>query len=377
MIARLGITSAILALLAGLPAMALEITDILGRRIVLDRPAQRIVLGEGRYLETLAILEPDNPARRVVGMSGGIGGLDPALLRQLRARWPEIDRIAIFGREGAESVSAEKIVTLEPDVAIFGTQDHGPNASSTELRRQLEASGTKIVFIDFRQDPLKNTARSIEILGQVLGAEQRAAEFVAFYEARKRRVAERVAALPAAARPAVFLQAHVGRMECCVGMARGMLGPMVGFAGGRNVSAEVLDVPTGRHTLEFLLSRRIDVFVGTASGLPGEFEQGRAIIVLGGDVSPALAHASIERALGEPGLRGVDAVAAGRAHAIWHSFYNSPHNLYVIERFAKWFHPKLFTDLDPEATLREQYARFTPFRVEGTFAVSLREGTGE
>jgi iron complex transport system substrate-binding protein len=135
-------------------------------------------------------------------------------------------------------------------------------------------------------------------------------------------------------------------------------------------------VPVGRHTPEFLLSRPIDVFIATASGTRAEFERGRAMVVLGGDTAPDFARLSFEKAVADPVMQGVPAIREGRAYAIWHNFYNSPHNLYVIERFAKWLHPDLFRDVDPEATLAEQFARFTPFRLEGTFAIALREKPG-
>ena len=38
-------------------------------------------------------------------------------------------------------------------------------------------------------------------------------------------------------------------------------------------------------------------------------------------------------------------------HAAWHQFYGNPYDFVAIQQFAKWFHPDLFADLDPEEDL--------------------------
>ncbi|MCE1709281.1 ABC transporter substrate-binding protein, partial [Enterobacter hormaechei] len=90
-----------------------------------------------------------------------------------KAKFPEIDNIPLIGNTSADSVSAEKVLTLTPDVAIFGLSGHGPGKNS-ELVQQLEKAGVPVVFVDFRNDPLKNTLPSIRMLGKVLHREEQA-----------------------------------------------------------------------------------------------------------------------------------------------------------------------------------------------------------
>ncbi len=361
-----------IAVMAGTlsPANAVDLTDLAGRKVTLEKPAQRVVLGSSNYLEALAIVLPEDPVGRIVGVAKGPTGSDPAILKQVNEKWPGFQKIPQFGGRGAESVSVEKILTLKPDVAIFGIADHGPGAKAAELIGQLQKAGIKTVFIDFRMDPLKNTARSIEILGKVFGKQERAKAFADYHNAGLQLIRERVAKLKTPP-PKVFLQAHVGRMACCVGMASGMLGPMVGLAGGKNVSAEVSPGPVGRHSMEFLISQQIDVFIGTASGQPLDFESGKAMIVLGGEVSEELALASLKRATAAPGFHALPAWKRKRIHAIWHNFYNSPFNLYAALKFAKWIRPEAFQDIDAEAKLKDLIKTFTPFEMPGTYAISL------
>lgn len=355
-----------------LEAKAGEITDVAGRAVVIDKPAERVVLSSANYIEAVAIMDPDNPVRRIVGIAQGPAGLDPSIQRQLEEKWPEAKSIPLFGGRGAESVSVEKIITLKPDVAIFGVADHGPGSKATELISQLEKAGVKIVFIDFRMNPLKNTVPSMKVLGEVFGRQERAKAYIDYYRSGLNLIRERIAKLDTP-RPKVFLQAHVGRMACCVAMAKGMLGPMVELAGGENVSASVSPGPIGRHTEEFLISQQIDVFIGTASGQPVDFEAGKKMIVLGGTVTPDMARASFDRATNTAALMALPAWEAGSVHGIWHGFYNSPFNLYAALKFAKWIRPEAFKDVDPDAMLAEMYSKFTPFRLTGTYAVSLKQ----
>lgn len=357
--------------MAGSPATAANLQDVAGRQVSLTAPAGTVVLGDGRALAAMAMLDRDNPVERVEAILSNLEQTDPVLLDHMKARYPKMAAIPMV--TGSESgASAEAVIALAPDAAILSMSGHGPSIENTEFVEQLEAAGITVVFIDFRLDPLKNTVASIDLLGKLLGREREAAEFVSFYEARKQRITSRLAGYEGK-RPTVFLQAHVGRFECCVGMANGMLGPFVEVAGGRNISAEAVPGAVGRHTLEFLLTANPQVWIGTASGTPGEFSKGKPYAVLGMDVEREVALRSATAAVETDGLGSLDAVREGRAYTIWHGFYNSPFNIYVLEAFAKWFHPELFSDVDPEETFAEVRRRFLPVEEPGLYSVRLGE----
>jgi iron complex transport system substrate-binding protein len=72
-----------------------------------------------------------------------------------------------------------------------------------------------------------------------------------------------------------------------------------------------------------------------------------------------------------PGFTGVKAVETGQVHAIWHQFYNAPYSFVAVQQLARWIHPELFPDLDPEATLKELHARFLPVDYRPGYWVSL------
>lgn len=348
----------------------IKITDIAGRDVVLTQAAQRFVMSEGRYVVPLSIVRPENPVAGLVGLMSNIGLANPQLEEQVFTRFPEAKNIANFGGRAENSVSVERIIDLAPEVAIFGLQDHGPGSRNAELLTQLDAAGIKVVFIDFRMDPLKNTRRSIEILGQIFAQEENAQAYIAYYQQKLDQITETVAQLET--RPSVFFQAHAGRFDCCVAFADGMLGPFIEAAGGNNIADAVAPGPTSVHTEEFLLTQDPDIWITSASGTISDYQAGKKPVALGFGMTTETAQISLASFLDKPAFQALTAVKQGRAYAIWHNYYNSPLNIVALEAFAKWIHPDAFSDLSPEQSMQEIQQKFTQFDIKGIYSVALK-----
>lgn len=349
-------------------ATAGTVTDLAGRAVTVPAKVERILLGEGRFIPALAILERDDPLRRVVGMLGEFEKFDAAGYAQYRARFPAIERVPRIGRTTADSFSVERAIALKVDLAIFGLEGHGPSPHDHATLARLEKAGVTVAFIDFRKDPLRNTPPSIMLLGELLGRRAEARSFVDFYQAELARVTERLAGIQP---PTVFIENRVGlSQECCATMGEGMMGRFVDLAGGHNIAKGRIPGSHGTLSLEYLLTRQPQVYIGTAIGAPGKVD-GRHV-QLGAGVDADAARASLEAVLRRPGIRQLKAVRDGRAHAVWHHFYTSPFNVAAVQAFAKWLHPERFADLDPERTLQTMYERFQPVPLDGTYWISLK-----
>lgn len=354
----------------GTPAAAqTTLTDVAGRTVTLPAKVDRILLGEGRLLPAYGVFERDDVARRLVGMMGEFEVLDPAGYAQWRTRFPQLDKVPRVGRQSSGSFSDEQAIALRPQVAIFGMSGgHGPSQSDRETLARLEASGVVIVFIDFRHDPLKNTPRSMEVLGTVLGKRAEADAFVAEWRAQLAKVTSRVTGAKA---PTVFLENRVGLSdECCATMV-GLVGVLVDAAGGANVARGKIPGEHGTLNLEYLLAQQPRHYVGTGIGSMATARTSPLRIVLGADATPEAARASLVRATQRRGIAQLDAVREGRAFAVWHHFYNSPFNVAALQAMAKRLHPELFADVDPRATLQTFYTRFQPVPLTGTYWVGL------
>ncbi|MBO9509398.1 ABC transporter substrate-binding protein [Thalassospira sp. A3_1] len=350
----------------------ITLTDVSGREVTIEVPVKHMILGEGRFLPSLGILDPENPVRWVAGMMGEFKNLDPATFAQYQAKFPEIDDIPLVGRSGEATFSVEKAITVEPDVAIFGINGgHGPGSDSHEVLRQFGAAHIPVVMIDFRSEPFENTPKSIRILGKLMGKEDQAEAFIKFYEDNLAKVTSGLQAI--SDKPKVFLESRVGlHGSCCEAMGNQMIGKFVEMAGGQNIFADRIPGVISQISVEQLLVDQPDIYVATAiGGATMTDEQNVGRIILGTYADAETSRASLAKNMERTGLPQLDAVKNGKVYAAWHHFYNTPMNVTLLQAMAKWFHPDQFSDLDPDATLAEFFDRFQPVALDGVYWIGL------
>ncbi|XZG70475.1 ABC transporter substrate-binding protein [Chitinibacteraceae bacterium HSL-7] len=360
---------ALIALTAALlfgSAHAVTVTDLAGRSVTLDKPPQRVLLGEGRMLTSLTILDPDLPRQRIVGMLGDFEQLDPGHYALYQARYPALDQAARLGKGGA-SFSVEEAIRLKPDLAIFSLRGHGPDLNDKPTMKRLSDAGITVVFVDFSKDPLKHTVPSITILGALLGKPERAAEFNRFYQDEMAKVTRALARTQN--QPKVFLESRVGLgTSCCETLAHGMLADYVDAAKGSNIAKPLVPGISGTVSVEYLLTHQPDVYIATAIGnTETEKKGGSKRIAMGQGISAATAQASFGQALKRPGISSLSAVKAGRAYTISHHFAYSAANVVAVQAIAKWLHPTEMAGVDPQATLKAFYQRFQPVPLTGAY----------
>ncbi len=345
--------------LPALPALAeIRVTDITGREVVLEAPAQRLILGEARHLAVLALLA-ENPVALVAGWRQD-KAMDPPTLDAYRSRFPAIDAITPVGA-GNHDISAETVIALQPDLVVLSLMDHA-DAGMERAREQIEAAGIPVVYVDFFSHPLENSIPSLRILGTLTGTGDRAEDFAAFYDSRLQRIRDRLAD-PSIPRPRVFFHAHAAPGDCCATVGGGVFADFIQTAGGRNIGAEVVDAVLGKVSLEFVIAADPDFYIATG----GRHMAARGGLVLGTGIGREEAQASFDALVAEPGLASLRAVESGHADGVWHLFNDTPAHIALIEHLAKTFHPEIFADLDPQATLDEIDRRFLPVSVPGTW----------
>ncbi|WP_246164601.1 ABC transporter substrate-binding protein [Halopseudomonas laoshanensis] len=360
---------ALTVLCSALPLQAATLEDLAGRMVTVPDRVERIVLGEGRLLPALAILEGDQLLERIVGMPEDFQQVDPGSYRQYLAAFPALGEVQRIGQGAADTFSLEQVLSLKPDLAIFSLSGHGPSSRHGRLIEQLERAGVAVIFVDFREQPLRNTPPSMALLGKVLGREPQAQAFITYYQQQLALVSERLAKVQQ--QPRVFVHSRAGLSDaCCETMARGMMAALLEQAGGENVGSDRLPGAAGMLSLEYLLTDPPDVYVATAIGSADSLAQGADYIALGPGVQADAARASLTALTQRSGLSNMAPIRAGRAHAIWHSFYNSPFNVAAVQVLAQWLHPELYADLQPEQTLAHLYQQFQPVALEGTFWIS-------
>ena len=184
-------------------AAAQEVTDVLGRKVEVTDHVKRVVLGEGRLISAFALLDKDAPFQRIVGWQNDLKLLDQHTYNAYVAKFPTVKDIPLIGQASEQSVSAEEILSLKPDLAVFSISGHGPTEHSP-VADVLAKAGIPVLFVDFRINPVQGTHASMNALGQALGREAQAKAFLDFYDAHIKVITDAVATLPAGPRPSVF-----------------------------------------------------------------------------------------------------------------------------------------------------------------------------
>ncbi|MEQ8287118.1 ABC transporter substrate-binding protein [Thalassospira sp.] len=356
----------------------ITLTDIAGREVTLEVPVKHMILGEGRFLPSIGILDPENPVRWVAGMMGEFKSLDPASFAQYRDKFPEIDDIPLVGRRNEETFSVEKAITVEPDVAIFGMSGgHGPGSTSHEVLSVMGAADIPVVMIDFRAKPFENTPKSIRLLGKLMGKEEQAEAFVKFYEENLSKVTSRTAQI--IDKPSVFLESRVGLAEnCCEAMGIEMIGKFVTLAGGENIFADTIPGIISQVSVEQVIVTDPDIYITTAIGSAGlDAETNARRIVLGANTSADQARSSLAHSMERTGLPLLTAVKDKQVYSVWHHIYNNPINVFALQAMAKWLHPDIYADLEPDAELVTFFERFQAVDLDGVYWVGLNDAPSQ
>ncbi len=348
-----------------LHAQTITVTDVVGREVTLDAPAKRVILGEGRQLVTLSLLVPD-PVDILAGWAGDFARSGGMLYEAYREKYPELDQVPLIGSSGKETVSTEQIISLKPDLAIFGSGSHGPDAKSGDIIRQLEAAGIPIVFIDFRLNPFKNTVPSIAILGKVLGQEQKANEYIAFYNRRMNYIRGTLAKHPNLPRPKVYMEMIRGNVPPG-SPGKGNLGEFIEFVGGNNIGT-ILPGEVGTLNMEYVISEQPDIYVATGIAVPGEDG-----LVIGYGIQTGQTQQSLAALAARPVVSPLVAIQENRVYSMWHLFYDSPLNIAAVEALAKWTHPTLFGKLQPHGLLQEINSKFLALPLKGVYFAELKK----
>ncbi|MGO2334948.1 ABC transporter substrate-binding protein [Providencia sp.] len=350
-------------------SQAITVTDITGRQVEVPEHVKRILLGEGRMIYPLSILEKDAPFDRIVGWQGDFRDLDVQGYAAYKAIFKQIDAIPAVGGGSEDTFSIEKALALQPDLVILPlTGGHGPGAGS-EAARLLESAGIAVIHVDFSQHPIKNTQKSMTILGQAIGKEQQAKQFNDYYQQKMDDVISRIPTnVPMNKKPTIFVDYLPGLQECCGSPGKGSMTDMINLAGGIGIGEKILPGAIGKLNPEYILGSEPDVYVAT-----GVFPEGKPGITVGYSATKQAAQSSLKIISERNPIGQLNAVKQGRVHGLWHIFYDSPENIIALQSLAKWLHPDLFTDLDPEATRKEMYERFMPIPATGVFSLTLEK----
>lgn len=356
-------------------AETITVTDLAGRTVEVEKDPSAIVLGEGRMIYSLALLDRDNPFERVVGWKDDMILYDPDAWRKYEERFPAASDIQRLGSPYSDEWNLEAVISSGTEV-VFMNLGNLLKAQESGIIEKLEAAGVATVFVDFRQDPTQNTVPSIQLLGRILDERDNADAFTDFYNAQMKRIYAEVDRIPVEDRPVVFIERAAGYNpnKCCGTFGSANLGRLVELAGGLNWGSRKFPGFGGNVSLEAVFADDPAVIIGTGANW-AEANPETTAVLFGYEATDEAVQERLAALAEREGWPELQAVQSGRFHSIYHQFYNSPYHFVAMQAFAKWLHPDRFEDLDPDATMKELHDRFLPIDYSGVFWASLNKGS--
>ncbi|KRE00982.1 ABC transporter substrate-binding protein [Bosea sp. Root670] len=351
-------------------AETIEVTDLAGRVVNVTRDPQKIVLSEGRQLYTLAMLDREDPFKRVVGWGNDLIENDPGAWAKYLAKFPKAKDIANMGNPYAADVSMEKIASLGTEVYILDLSNYF-KAQETGLLAKLEKAGITTVFVDFRQDPTQNVLPSVQLLGRILGREKEANAFADYYLRQTRSIYARVGSIPDKQKPMVFVERAAGLLPCCATFGPFNFGRYIEEAGGRNWGSQFFSAFQAQAAQEKVLADNPDVYFLTGANWYGS-NPGSSAVALGYDATPEQVQKQLVALMNRPGFQQLKAVQGKKVMAFYHQFYDMPYYFIAELAMAKEFYPDRFKDVDPEAVFKEFHEKFLPISYSGVFWARLQ-----
>lgn len=349
----------------------LVITDIAGRQVTLNAPVKRMLLGEGRQLYLIASLEPKDPLAHVVAWRTDLIAADPATYAQYLEVFPELAKLPAFKGQEDSLIDIESAIIQKPDVVLLNLEAMQANMDANYMEK-LAALNIPVVYVDFRYRPLDNTEPTIRLLGRIMGREARAEEIIAF---RRQAMAAVTNVLTAKQpkRPNVFVERIGGySQDCCLSFGAENFGKYVELAGGHNIGSDIIPSTFGQISPEQVIVANPEQVVVTSADWQA-YVPGGHWIPLGPGADPRLTRKKLEWFSTRDAYTDTAAKKTRNFHGIWHQFYNSPYEFVAVQQLAKWFHPDLFADLDPNATFAEYHRRFLPIEYRPGYSVSLSD----
>ncbi|WP_118984997.1 ABC transporter substrate-binding protein [Photorhabdus sp. CRCIA-P01] len=356
-------------------AQAKEITvkDVAGREVKVDAPVNRVMLADSRVLIALNILHPDNPLKGIVAWDNALEIKSPDLATAYEKDFPRLRDIPVFPNPYQSDFNVEKALTYKPDLVIFDIALQTKlNDSGTIIL--LEKAGIPVIFIDFRQYPLINTIPSMILLGKIFNEEENAQKFIEFYQEKMKIINQRVGTLGKEQRPPVFIERHAGMLgaeHCCKTFGNGNFGEFVTAAGGDNLGARWFSGIDGEVNEEQLIVSNPEFYLMTAADWD-KVRSGSFSVPLGYTGNLKQSQERLKKLLTRPKLSVLRAFREKQVIALYHQYYDTPFNIIAVEIIAKFLHPKLFEDIDPQADSLYLHKTFTALDGNGVFWVTAK-----
>ena len=341
-------------------AKPVQITDVNGRKVTVDLPAKRVVLGF--YYQDYMAIGGKDALNNVVGFSKAVwSDWAPPSWAAFSKAVPKLNQLADVGEVEVGTFSVEKVLALKPDLLILADWQY--KALGSDLAR-INKAGIPIVVLDYNAQTVAKHVQSTKLIGTLTGQQQKADKLAADYKRIADTIQARVkkANLP---KPKVYVEfGNKGPAEHSVTFGKSMWGSMATLVGGNNISASSVEF-YGPINPEKVLAAKPDVIVIT--GRETELKKSPTAMVMGWGIPKAEAEKRLAGFAKRAGWANLPAIKNNRLYAAYHANSRTLSDGASIQFMAKAIYPQLFKDFNPEKTYIDFYRQNLPVVPNGTF----------
>lgn len=342
----------------------MEVTDLKGRTVTLPANIERVVVTFN--LEEYLAVTGEAGVDKLVGWSHKYwkGRRDDAYNAYTKAL-PALESIPDVGYNG--DISIEAIISLQPDVVLASATGANYNALEPAFDL-LHQAGIEVVFFNFHKQTIETHQQSIQLIGKVMGQEERAAELALLYEEQMNLVYDRLKDLADEDRPSVYMEFSRGPSVIGNSWSEQMWGAQIRECGGVNIAAgqegASVDVPA-----EQVLAANPDYIIMSGCLQSDDTDN----VVMGYGADRELAREHLEAYKSRDGWSSLNAVKNNNMGAIYHDLSRHIFDFAGAQFLAKTLHPDLFADIDPEANLAKFFSDYMPVELDGVWTLLLSE----
>ena len=342
----------------------MEVTDLKGRTVTLPANIERVVVTFN--LEEYLAVTGESGVDKLVGWSHKYwkGRRDDAYNAYTKAL-PALESIPDVGYNG--DISIEAIISLQPDVVLASATGANYNALEPAFDL-LHQAGIEVVFYNFHKQTIETHQQSIQLIGKVMGQEERAAELARLYEEQMNLVYDRLKDLADEDRPSVYMEFSRGPSVIGNSWSEQMWGAQIRECGGVNIAAgqegASVDVPA-----EQVLAANPDFIIMSGCLQSDDTDN----VVMGYGADRELAREHLEAYKSRDGWSSLNAVKNNNMGAIYHDLSRHIFDFAGAQFLAKTLHPDLFADIDPEANLAKFFSDYMPVELDGVWTLLLKE----
>jgi len=304
----------------------LTLIDSAGRIVTVKMPINRVVAFNYEQVETMRSIKAKD---EIVGVGSYIK--DDELLSEFSG-YPNVG--------ATKSPNYEELIKLKPDIVLLYATFSMTEAEAIQNRLKDLNPDIKVIRLDaYKPESYVNETR---LMGYLFDKRDEADEFLKFYESWMDTIKNRVDKIPENEKPFVYYENRKPYYSAGNGTGHQQ---KIDLAGGRNIFSDhqgYSDVDP-----EAVVDRNPDVIIRVDADFKGY-----------NTTNATKLNEIRNEILNRSELSNVNAIKNNKTFVISNQIIGNVRHFVGIGYLAKWLHPDLFSDLDPQAIHQEYINKF-------------------